>query len=120
MLKMEIALDRRLLEEEGYDWDTSYEILCKNFERLGFVKEFFENGHLVYRGTGSDKDFSYFGLIIINLVEVTWFKKCVKYWHFFDEIDNKVKRFNDDCIEVAVRRGYEGFHVNKSIQDNSF
>jgi len=64
---MEIALDRELLEAQGYDWDTSYDILCKNFERAGFVKESFDNGYLVYRGTGSDKDFSYFGLIYINL-----------------------------------------------------
>ena len=80
MLKMEIALDRELLEAQGYDWDTSYDILCKNFERAGFVKESFENGHLVYRGTGSDKDMSYFALIMSALVDVNWFKKCVKTW----------------------------------------
>ena len=113
MLKMEIALDRELLEAQGYDWDTSYGILCKNFERVGFVKESFENGHLIYRGTGSDKDFSYFGLILINLVDVDWFKKSVKYWHFFEEDKKSNRSFDDDCISVAVRRGYKGFAYGK-------
>lgn len=112
MLKMEIALDRELLEAQGYDWDTSYGILCKNFERAGFVKESFENGHLVYRGTGSDKDFSYFGLIYIKLDETEWFKKCVKYWMFYyGHNESKV----EDFIYTSRLNGSKGYVYECSV-----
>ena len=116
MLKMEIALDRELLEAQGYDWDTSYGILCKNFERVGFVKESFENGHLIYRGTGSDKDMSYFALIISTLVDVDWFKKCVKTWFLIIPEHNTFDY--QDCIESAVKRGFKGFTYGKSVKEN--
>ena len=112
MLKMEIALDRELLEAQGYDWDTSYGILCKNFERVGFVKESFENGHLIYRGTGSDKDFSYFGLIAISLDKTDWFKKCVKHWMFF--YGNSEKDV-EDFIYTSRLSGSKGYVYEYSV-----
>ena len=114
MLKMEIALDRELLEAQGYDWDTSYDILCKNFERAGFVKESFDNGYLVYRGTGSDKDFSYFGLIYINLKKCAWFKKCVSSWLFIEVKNNNIIEV-EDFLKGCVEDGIDGFSYKYSI-----
>ena len=96
MMKMEIKLDRTKLEALGYNWDLSYKILCENFERAGFVKEVHtEDGTLIYRGTDSPKDFSYFGLIVNALVEQSWFRDSVHKWFLYDG------KYKEDCIEGA-------------------
>ena len=96
MMKMEIKLDRTKLEALGYNWDLSYKILCENFERAGFIKEVHtEDGTLIYRGTDSPKDFSYFGLIYNALCEQNWFRDSVHKWVLYDG------KYKEDCIEGA-------------------
>lgn len=115
MLKMEIALDKELLEEDGYDWDTSYGILCKNFEKANFVKESFKNGHLVYRGAGNDKDFAYFGLIYLALKKCDWFKNCVSCWLLI-QVTSWGEVSIEDFLKGCVDSGVEGFSYKRSIK----
>ncbi len=83
MFKMEIRIDRKILEADGYDYEHTMNLLCENFKRAGFVEEVNEECHLIYRGTDSPKDFSYLILVAKRLTEQKWFKDCVKEWLLF-------------------------------------
>lgn len=113
MMKMEIKLDRTKLEALGYNWDLSYKILCENFERAGFIKEVHtEDGTLIYRGTDSPKDFSYFGLMYTSLIEQEWIRKTVVRLHWLNNQHTKDGSFTySDGIETAIQYGYKGFEA---------
>ena len=85
MFKMEIIIDRELLEKDGYNFEYTLNLLKSNFKRAGFEREFLEGGHMIFTGTNSPKDFSYMGLMYSRLVDQQWFKNCVTYWHLIKD-----------------------------------
>ena len=100
MFKMEIIIDRELLEKDGYNFQYTLDLLEDNFKRAGFEREFLEGGHMIFTGTNSPKDFSYMTLMYSRLVKQHWFKNCVTYWHILkDGIDS------GDYIESSKRVG---------------
>ncbi len=107
MFKMEIEFDRNILENEGYNYEHTMNLLCVNFNRAGFIEELKEEAHLVYRGTDSPNDFSYMGLIASRLVDQQWFKSCVTKWLIFsnDTIGNDDFVCVGDYIDSAKRCG---------------
>lgn len=44
MFKMEIIIDRELLEKDGYNFEYTLSLLRKNFEKAGFEREFLDGG----------------------------------------------------------------------------
>ena len=96
MFKMEIIIDRELLEKDGYNFQYTLDLLEDNFKRAGFEREFLEGGHMIFAGTNSPKDFAYMGIMYSRLVDQQWFKNCVTYWHAIkDNTDSW------DCIAGA-------------------
>lgn len=102
MVKMEIRIDRKKLEEDGYDYEHTMNLLCENFKRAGFIEEVNEECHLIYRGTDSPKDFAYLGLVYTNLAEKEWFMKCVKEWIWQNNAYSSSGEFTrEDLIQAA-------------------
>ena len=100
MFKMEIIIDKDILEKDGYNFQYTLDLLEDNFKRAGFEREFLEGGHMIFTGTNSPKDFSYMGIMYSRLVNQKWFKNCVTYWHLIK--DNKDA---GDYIEGAKEIG---------------
>lgn len=84
ILKMEIELDKNVLISNGYDFEKSMNILCRGFKNAGFLQEVREEGHIIFAGTGSDKDFAYFALITDKLLEQKWFKDGCVIWNWYN------------------------------------
>ena len=100
MFKMEIIIDRELLEKDGYNFEYTLSLLRNNFEKAGFEREFLEGGHMIFTGTDSPKDCSYMAIMYSRLVVKSWFKNCVTYWHLFqDGVDR------GDFIKTAKTSG---------------
>ena len=85
MFKMEIIIDKDILEKDGYNFQYTLDLLEDNFKRAGFEREFLEGGHMIFTGTNSPKDFSYMGIMYSRLVDQQWFKNCVTYWHIIQD-----------------------------------
>lgn len=75
-LKLEIYIQKEILEKNGYDFDKSVAIICNGLKEAGLEKELVEEGNIIYVGTGSDKDLAYIGLVTTRLIEQQWFKDC--------------------------------------------
>lgn len=80
MFKMEIEIDKEIIEKNDFDFDYSVNILCSNLKKAGFLEELNENGRIIYRGTDSPKDFAYMGKFADALVKQQWFKNACKKW----------------------------------------
>jgi len=89
MFKMEIEIDRIIAENDGWNFDYLKSILCNGLKKAGFIEELNEGGRLIYRGTDSDKDLAYIGLVAEGLVKESWFKKCCKKWLLFSNLNSK-------------------------------
>ncbi len=107
MLKMEIVMDREKLENDGYDFDKSIAIICNGLKEAGFIEELNEEGHIIYRGTNSNKDFAYFGLVWEKLIEQQWFKNACEEWYLLNDSKSKNGEFliAGDFIEDAKKHG---------------
>ena len=101
MFKMEIIIDRELLEKDGYNFEYTLSLLRKNFEKAGFEREFLDGGHMIFTGTDSPKDFGYMGLMYSRLVDQQWFKNCVTYWHLI-----KNGKDDGDLIRTSKIRNF--------------
>lgn len=107
MLKMEILMNRAKLEADGYDFNKSIAIICNGLKESGFIKELNEEGHIIYRGTNSDKDFAYFGLVYNKLVAQQWFKNACEEWYLLNDSKSKNGEFliAGDFIKSAKKYG---------------
>lgn len=94
MFKLEIEIDREILEKDGWDFDYSIGVLCDGLKKAGFNEEINENGRLLYAGTNSDKDLAYMGLVAESLVKEDWFKKCCKKWLLLSDIKSEDGSFH--------------------------
>ncbi len=107
MLKMEIVMDREKLESDGYDFDKSIAIICNGLKEAGFIEDLNEEGHIIYRGTDSNKDLAYMGLVYNALVEQQWFKNACKEWYLLNDSKSKTGEFliAGDFIKSAKKYG---------------
>ena len=83
MFKMEIIIDKDILEKDGYNFQYTLDLLEDNFKRAGFGREFLDGGHMIFAGTNSPKDFSYMGIMYSRLVDQQWFKNCLMIFRLF-------------------------------------
>ncbi len=106
-LKLEINIQKNILEKNGYDFDKSIAIICNGLKEAGLEKEMVEDGHIVYVGTGSNKDLAYIGLVTTKLIEQQWFKDCCTVLDLLIE-DRKIPGkflLDGSIIESAKTRG---------------
>lgn len=94
MFKLEIEIDREILEKDGWDFDYSIGVLCDGLKKAGFNEEINEKGRLLFAGTNSDKDLAYMGLVAESLVKEDWFKKCCKKWLLLSDIKSEDGSFH--------------------------
>ncbi len=114
MFKMEIVLDREILENDGYNWEHTLNLLKENFQRAGFDRELLEDNRMLFTGTDSPKDFAYMGIMYSNLKKKMWFRKCVKEWYLLNDAKTKDGSFIKSCfIEAATSGGALGFTYGK-------
>ena len=107
MLKMEIVMSREKLEADGYDFDKSIAIICNGLKEAGFEEELNEEGHIIYKGSNSDKDFAYFGLVYNGLVKQQWSKNACEEWYLLNDSKSKDGEFliAGDFIKSAKKFG---------------
>ncbi len=107
MLKMEIVMDREKLESNGYDFDKSIAIICNGLKEAGLIEELNEEGHIIYRGTDSNKDLAYMGLVVEQLLKQQWFKNACKQWLVLNNAHSKNGEFliAGDWIAAAKEGG---------------
>lgn len=107
ILKLEIEIDKDILESNGYNFTNSVQIICDGLQQAGLVKELVEEGHIIYRGTGSNKDFAYIGLIYKSLMKQQWFKDCCKKMDLWKEDKSNPGNFLyfGNAIESAKKSG---------------
>lgn len=107
ILKLEIEIDKDILEKNGYNFTNSVQIICDGLQQAGLVKELVEEGHIIYRGTGSNKDFAYIGLIYKSLMKQQWFKDCCKKMDLWKEDKSNPGNFLyfGNAIESAKKSG---------------
>ena len=107
MLKMEIVMDKEKLISEGYDFDKSIAIICNGLKEAGFIEDLNEEGHIIYRGTDSNKDLAYMGLVYKELVKQQWFKNACKEWYLLNNSRSKNGEFliAGDWKQTAIESG---------------
>ncbi len=107
ILKLEIEIDKAILENNGYNFKKSVQIICDGLQQAGLVEELVEDGHIIYRGTGSNKDFAYIGLIYNSLMKQQWFKDCCKKMDLWKEDTKNPGAFLNfgNAIEAAKKSG---------------
>ena len=111
MLKMEIVMDKEKLINDGYDYTKAVAIICNGLKQAGFIEELNDSSnkecHIIYRGTNSNKDFAYFGLVYKKLVAQQWFKNVCKEWYLLNDSRTKNGEFliAGNFIETAKEFG---------------
>lgn len=78
MIKMEIEVDKKILEKLGYDSDAVMEFLKKAIKKGRMIEECVDGGYIVGRGQGLDTDLAYMGLVADALRSHDWFRTSCK------------------------------------------
>ncbi len=88
MLKLEIKIDDKKVEQEGkYPVASIYNAVDKAFMKYDFKKEILKDGTFCYYGNGMSKDYGIFGRIITTLKEKEWFMNYLTKWLWYNSDD---------------------------------
>lgn len=98
MLKIEIKLNEKLVEEEGkYTLLSIYQTLDNLFSKYDFRKSNLPDGTISYCGNGKKQDYGAFGHLIITLKTKQWFVPYLEKWLWYNSDDGIDE--NDYAIE---------------------
>ncbi len=90
MLKLEIKIDDKKVEQEGkYPVASIYNAVDKAFMKYDFKKEILKDGTFCYYGNGMSKDYGIFGRIITTLKEKEWFMDYLIKWLWYNSDDGE-------------------------------
>ncbi len=96
MLKMLIRMDeKKITEEKTYRLESIYRTLDNLFARYGLIRVEDASGARVYRDSGNENDFAYFGIVTNTLKRRSWFLDNAAEWRFYESDD-----FLDDPEEL--------------------
>ena len=88
MLKMLIRMDeKKITEEKTYKLESVYRTLDNLFAKYGLLRMEDPSGARVYRDSGNENDFAYFGIITNGLKRQTWFMDNAMEWMFYESDD---------------------------------
>ena len=74
MLKMLIRMDeKKITEEKTYKLESVYQTLDRLFAKYGLLRMEDTSGARVYRDSGNENDFAYFGIVSNILSDQSWF-----------------------------------------------
>ena len=101
MLKLEIKLNERLVEQEAkYPLQSIYQTLDKMFGKYNLSKSILVDGTVCYRGSGNNQDYGAFGLLITTLKDKEWFVPYLEKWLWYNSDDGIDE--NDYTIEDVL------------------
>lgn len=85
MLKMLIRMDeKKITEEKTYKLESIYQTLDRLFAKYGLLRMEDTSGARVYRDSGNENDFAYFGIVLNILSDQSWFMNNAVEWMFYE------------------------------------
>lgn len=105
MLMMRIGLDAGKINAEAqYSLTAMRHTIESAFDSMGLQKAADEGDDIVYRGTGSSRDYGRFGKIVNTLKKQPWFMDNISVWRMYNSDDaDAPNEFNEEDLLLHYR-----------------
>ena len=105
MLMMRIGLDAGKIDAEAqYSLAAMRHTIESAFDSMGLQKTVDGGDDIVYRGTGSSRDYGRFGKIVNTLKKQPWFMDNISVWRMYNSDDtDDPNEFNEEDLLLHYR-----------------
>jgi len=105
MIMMKIQMDAgKIAAEKRYSAAAIRFALESAFDRMELCRVCTDDEMLVYRDTGSDKDYARFGKIVNTLKKQPWFMENVSLWRLYDSDGDEPADCSEEDLLLHYRR----------------
>ena len=104
MIWVEVVLDEEVLGALGYDLNQVWAAIDSAFVGHGIYKD----GQGVYKGSGLNTDFAYFGVGALALAKQPWFMENVSKWLWYN---SDMSASEDDFCCEDLHEGFWNYYL---------